>query len=83
VRESGEHDVIQSLDLATDGGDNVRMTVSVHACPPGGNAVQKSPAVGIDEPAAPGLGDRDGREFLEIAEMGGRMPHGGSVAVGQ
>ena len=84
VREAGEHDVFQRVELFAQGAIDARVAVAEEIDPPRTDAVEVAIAVKIVQPRALATGDRDQRQVaLVLLHLRARMPDGGEAALQQ
>jgi hypothetical protein len=75
VREAGQHDVVQRVQLLAQRRLDVRMAVAEQVDPPGADAVQVAPAFKVVQPHAFGARDGHGRLRLVQLHLRARVPH--------
>ena len=80
MRESGQHDVLQRVELVDDRGVDRRVSVTEQIDPPGADRVQISVAVEIVQPRAAAARDWNERQGLVLLHLRARMPDGGAAA---
>ncbi|MOA44328.1 hypothetical protein D3C78_1665940 [compost metagenome] len=79
--ETGQHDVIELLELIAQGRLDVRMVVAKQVDPPGADAVEVTPAFEVMQPYAFGFGDgHEGLGFVLFHLCAG-VPHMAQAAL--
>ena len=81
VGETGEHHVLQGVELGFEGGADARVGVAEEIDPPGADAVQVTSPVHVEQPGAFTPGNRDEGELLVVLHLGAGVPHRGEGAV--
>jgi len=83
VREPGQHDVVEPVELVLQRLDDARMPVPEQARPPRTDRVEIAPPVVAVQPRALGACDRHHRQRFVIVHLRARMPDDGEVARGE
>ena len=83
VRQSGQHHVIERVELARQRGLHARVAVAEQVDPPGADRVEVAPAVGVDQPRPFGARDREQRLGFEPLHLRAGMPDRAAAALGQ
>ena len=84
LRETGEHDVLERVELFAQGRVDTRVAVAEKIDPPRADAVQIALAVKVVQPGPLAARDRDQRQIaLVLLHLRARMPNGGEAALQQ
>jgi hypothetical protein len=81
VRETGEHHVLELVQLRDDGGTDARIRVSEEVDPPRAHAVEIATTVEVIEPRAFAARDRHERHCLVLLHLRAGMPDGSEAAL--
>src|SRR5205809_290445 len=74
MREAGEDDVLQFIQLIAHGGVDTRVAMTKQVDPPGTDAVQVPPAVKVLQPGTLGAADGYRRQLLVVLHLRARVP---------
>ena len=83
VGHAGQHDVVQSVELVLETGDDTRMPVAEYVCPPRADRIEIAIAVLRVQPGTFGPLDGEHGHDLVIMHLRARMPDHAKIARGK
>ena len=83
VGETGEHHVVEAVELVAERGDDARMAMTEQAGPPRTDRIEIAASVGCGQPRAVGARDRQHRQGFVVVHLRARVPHDRKVAGGE